>query len=96
MSRASTENLRNFPWHAKASRGTLEGRKEVLAMPRAPRPGKTALYVELPTELVRLLKARAKSERRDRTALVLMALEQFLGVTEADYLPPDGEPAPSS
>jgi hypothetical protein len=51
------------------------------------------LYVELPTELVRLLKARAKSERRDRTALVLMALEQFLGVTEADYLPPDGQPA---
>jgi hypothetical protein len=69
-------------------------------MPRTPRPGKRSLYVEIPEKLADLLDKRAKDERRDKTTLVLMALEQFLGVKPEDYeeqaeAPPDA-PAPAS
>ena len=59
-------------------------------MPRAPRPGKATLYVEVPEELDRLLRERARQERRPLTTVVIMALEQYLGLSpgQSEAAPP--------
>lgn len=61
-------------------------------MPSAPRPDKQTLYAEIPKELGRRLKERAQQDRRSQTAVVIMALEQYLGPAEQ---PAPEEPPPS-
>jgi hypothetical protein len=50
-----------------------------------PRPGTKGVYVELPDGLHSLLRERAESDRRKLKDTLVLAIEQYLGVTPEDY-----------
>jgi hypothetical protein len=54
-------------------------------MPSKPRPGVKGVYVELPLGLLALLGRRANQDRRTMKATLVLAVEQYLGVTPDDY-----------
>ncbi len=62
-------------------------------MPSMPRPGSKGVYIELPERLLALLRERAAKDRRKMKATVLLAIEQYLGVTPEQYQnnPPAGD-----
>lgn len=57
-------------------------------MPSKPRPGKRGIYFEAPEVLAQALAERAAAERRPQTTVLVMALEEYLGVK------PAAKPAP--
>jgi hypothetical protein len=57
-------------------------------MPSKPRPGVKSVYVELPEGLFELLRQRAEQDRRKLKDTLILAIEQYLGVTPADYRSP--------
>ena len=56
-------------------------------MPSAPRRGKYIVYAEIPEGLGAALEERVTADRRTRTAVVQMALEQYLGVDSSGQKP---------
>ena len=49
-------------------------------MPTVPRPGRKGVYIEFPDYLLEALDARAATDRRTRTTVIIMAVEQHLGI----------------